>query len=145
MLGAFLFVVCLAALCSIGAAYFMRGKTIPWLNRLQDRGGSSSVRVLESIPLGQRRYLTVIDIGGEKHLLGLTASSIQYLTRIPPAESTGAARGSATGLPVSSAEQASSGLLPPEPAPGRETPPSTVPVGTFEEEYRKLKARLSGK
>lgn len=150
MFGAFLFVLCLAALCALGAAYFLRGKTWLWLKNGKSTQAHCPIRVLESIPLGQRRYLTVIDIGGEKHLLGLSPSAINYLTKLSPAASAEFQKKppsddirhgeEATGIKRDISDQEDFGLS----APPGETPSVPKP-GTFEEEYRKLKARLSGK
>ncbi len=150
MFGAFLFVVALAALGALGVSYWMKGKVWPWAWKKGGLGARSHqpIEVLESIPLGQRRYLTVIDIGGEKHLLGLSPGSIQYLTRLSDAAAAAYAserkmeKDTFEEEPVSKRSVRGSSRESAEPPAEPKSP--TIP-GTFEEEYRKLKARLGGK
>lgn len=152
MFGAFLFVLSLAALGAMGVSYWMRGKLWPWpLKRFGLRAPvQRPIQVLESIPLGQRRYLTVIDIAGEKHLLGLSPGGISYLTRL-----SAEAAAAYAAAPKANGESYVEEILPERKRPFPRSPlesetssaePKQIPAsGTFEEEYRKLKSRLSGK
>lgn len=61
------------------------------LKKVQDRqtGASEaiaegrSIRFVRSMPLGQRERVTIIEVGGETMLLGVTAGAITLLARWP--------------------------------------------------------------
>ncbi len=44
------------------------------------------IQVLETRPLGGRKFLCVVKVRGEEMLLGLTNERIEYLAKVPPAE-----------------------------------------------------------
>jgi flagellar biogenesis protein FliO len=80
--GAFTFVLCLAALATLLVSYFMKYRRLPALGKKREMP-RVRVKVLESIPLGQRRFLTLIEADGEVHLLGMTPAQVNYLTKLP--------------------------------------------------------------
>ena len=46
------------------------------------KGGDMSIKVISSLPLSPKQRVEVIDISGEKIVLGITPGSITFLTRI---------------------------------------------------------------
>jgi flagellar protein FliO/FliZ len=48
------------------------------------RGGS--IKVLETKPLGGKKFLCVVSVRGEDMLLGMSNERIDYLTKLPPAK-----------------------------------------------------------
>jgi flagellar biogenesis protein FliO len=137
--GAFAFVLCLAALATLLVSYFMKYRRLPILGKKRELP-HTRVRVLESIPLGQRRFLTLVEAGGEVHMLGMTPVQVNYLAKL-------------SGNSVSEAAEEPR----PKPAAKRAThPPSLiqqlagegsngVSAGNFEEQYKQLRAMLGGK
>ncbi|HTW57920.1 MAG TPA: flagellar biosynthetic protein FliO [Terriglobales bacterium] len=62
------------------------GKRILHLNRRAPR----RLRLCESLPLGERRFVAVVEFEGSRFLLGGTASSLVLLARLPePGEEEG--------------------------------------------------------
>lgn len=80
--GAFAFVLCLTALATLLVSYYMKYRRLPVLGKKREVP-RARVRVLESIPLGQRRFLTLVEVDGEVHLLGMTPAQVNYLTKLP--------------------------------------------------------------
>lgn len=137
--GAFVFVLCLAVFAALGASYFMRGKRLG----LRKRGAQSRqgrLLVLETVPLGQKRHLTVVEVGGERHLLGLGPGQVNYLTKISSPPETISAR----------KESRDTRAFRPSPASGlihKLVKPNHSPLqgSSFESQYEQLKAKLNGK
>ena len=49
--------------------------------RLSLGGRGDGLRTLASLPLGNRRFVTVVEVGGERFLLGITPQSINLIAR----------------------------------------------------------------
>ncbi len=45
------------------------------------------MRLCETLPLGERRYLALVQVDGERFLLGATGHSLSLLARLTPAGS----------------------------------------------------------
>ena len=68
------------------AVLALMGLTLAGLRRLMVRGlntgaNAAQLRTLATLPLGERRYLTLVEVGGEKLLLGVTPSNVNLLAR----------------------------------------------------------------
>lgn len=50
------------------------------------RNGSKAVSVVQTVPLGDRRFLALVDAAGEYLLLGVTSHHVEVLTRIDGSE-----------------------------------------------------------
>jgi flagellar biosynthetic protein FliO len=53
-------------------------------------GGGGRLRVEETLALGDRRFVSILDVEGERFLLGLTPQGIRLLSRLDSAERGGA-------------------------------------------------------
>ena len=58
---------------------------------------SEGLKVEQSLALGPRERIVIIQAGGERLLLGVTAQSVQMLSRLDPAERTSAQLGNGAG------------------------------------------------
>jgi flagellar biogenesis protein FliO len=96
--------------------------------------------VLESIPLGQRRFLTLVEVGGEVHLLGMTSVQVNYLTKLP-GKSASEAIEEPRPKPVAKRATHPPGLIQQLAGEGS----NGLSAGNFEEQYKQLRAMLGGK
>lgn len=65
------------------------GRTLRWLAALPRGWRSRSqpqLRLRETLALGERRFVAVIEFERQKFLIGGTGSSVAMLTALPPAE-----------------------------------------------------------
>lgn len=61
---------------------------------LRLRRREKAMRLCETLPLGDRRYLALVLVEGHKFLVGAAANSVSLVARIPPAgEDEGAGSG----------------------------------------------------
>ncbi len=69
-------------------------KPTPWLahawlwfcNQMQSRQSKKRLRVCETVSLGEKRFVAVIQVDGEQFLVGGAAGSVATLARLEPAE-----------------------------------------------------------
>lgn len=136
--GAFLFVLCLAAFGAYGVSSMMKGRRFGFLNRKR-APKYERVSVLETVSLGQKRYLAVVEAGGELHLLGLGPAQVNYLTKLP----------SKTPLEKEAVREETGGSqTSPHPRLRDRLVEPSIPVadaGSFQSHYEQLRARLNRK
>jgi len=53
---------------------------------IRDRRKSRAMQLCETLPLGDRRFLLLVKVEGQKFLVGAAGSSISLLARIPSAQ-----------------------------------------------------------
>lgn len=74
---ALLFVLALA----FGALKLMRS----WQDRSSmGAGGDGNLRFVRALPVGPRERIVIIEVDGERMLVGVSAASVTLLTKLPP-------------------------------------------------------------
>jgi len=138
--GAFAFVLCLAALATLLVSYYMKYRRLPALGKKREMP-RARVKVLESIPLGQRRFLTLVEADGEVHLLGMTPAQVNYLTKLPGRQ------GSEEALEEQRSKVTAKRAMQPPSLMQQLTGKGVNGRSTenFEEQYKQLRSMLGGK
>jgi flagellar biogenesis protein FliO len=57
---------------------------LSWLQHLQSRRKRSRLRLCESLSLGEKRFVAVVEFDSLQFLVGGTSNSITLLSKIPP-------------------------------------------------------------
>jgi len=69
--------VALLTVLALGAHWFLRSRGV---------GGGSAIRVVAMRPLGGKRAVAVVEVEGERFLLGLTDEAVSFLSRLDPSQ-----------------------------------------------------------
>lgn len=85
----------LAVVLALGFVLGLAWGAIWLLKKIQDRQlgldkndpDRGDIRFVRSLPLGQRERVVVVEIDGERMLLGVTAGGISLLAKLPKSES----------------------------------------------------------
>jgi hypothetical protein len=63
-----------------------------WLiSKRAERQSSRELRLIETLPLGEKRFVATIEAGGARYLIGATAGQLSLLTRLDDQASPGTA------------------------------------------------------
>lgn len=57
-----------------------------WWGALSARRTDRRLQLRETLPLGDRRFVALVEINGQELLLGCTQSSVSLLKELPPAK-----------------------------------------------------------
>lgn len=71
---------CILVLGVIFGLFFLLRRVAP--HRFGNTASQKLVRVIESVPLGERRSVVLVGVGGERYLLGTTAQNISLLAKV---------------------------------------------------------------
>lgn len=73
----------------------------PWIGRLvawnRQRGSARQLRVTESVSLGEKRFVAVVQFKEQRFLVGGTGTSLTLLTELKPDEPAASLGGCASG------------------------------------------------
>jgi flagellar biogenesis protein FliO len=64
----------------LGAARSLASCCLSYVRRLRPQPNSRKLRVCEMTPLGEKRFLAIVDVEGRRVLIGGTANSLSMLT-----------------------------------------------------------------
>ncbi len=65
----------------LGAALALLGLVLVWRQRRQQHGGEA-IRLVTSRYLGGKRFLTIVEVDGQRLLLGLSGDTVSLVTRL---------------------------------------------------------------
>jgi flagellar biosynthetic protein FliO len=68
-------------LCFIGAGYFGIKKFAP--QYFTKHSSEKNLRILETLSVGDKRSISIVQVGGSRYLIGNTANQINLLTALP--------------------------------------------------------------
>jgi flagellar biogenesis protein FliO len=66
----------------VGAALVLAGALVLHARRARPHGGEA-IRLVTSRYLGGKRFLTIVEVDGERLLLGLAGDQVSLVTRLP--------------------------------------------------------------
>jgi flagellar biogenesis protein FliO len=66
----------------LGAVVAGAGLAVLWTRRLRPAGGGDVIRLVTSRYLGGKRFLTIVEVDGERLLLGLAGDQVSLVTRL---------------------------------------------------------------
>ncbi len=69
-----------------------------WLNRKVSVAPSRQLRVTETVSLGEKRFVAVVQVDGRKFLIGGGSSGVSLLTQLGPSIDTNATAAAAMGM-----------------------------------------------
>ncbi len=111
----------LLAMGALGAAALLWRRRTPTMNAPED----CTIKVLNRANIGGRRELLVVEVGGQRMLLGVTPSSVQYLSTLDEAEQPAVIRPKRSSAleyeSMFAAARATRSSVPPEPRRARES------------------------
>lgn len=61
------------------------GRAWSWLTRNRAFGGEKQLRIVETVSLGEKRFVALLNVEGRKFLIGGGASGVSLLTPLDPA------------------------------------------------------------
>lgn len=65
----------------LGAALALLGAVLVWRQRRQQASGET-IRLVTSRYLGGKRFLTIVEVDGQRLLLGLSGDTVSLVTRL---------------------------------------------------------------
>jgi flagellar biogenesis protein FliO len=69
----------------LGALLALAGGVVVWRRRVQPQGGEA-IRLVTSRYLGGKRFLTLVEVDGERLLLGLAGDQVSLVARLGGAD-----------------------------------------------------------
>ncbi|MDR1727070.1 MAG: flagellar biosynthetic protein FliO [Acidobacteriota bacterium] len=70
-------------LCLLGAAYFGVRKFAPGMFPFPKVAGGNNLKLIETLSLGDKRSLSLVEVGGSRFLLGSTPGQVNLLANLP--------------------------------------------------------------
>ena len=80
----------------VGCIFLLRAAVVRFGVGPFSRNGNTRIRVVESVALGAKQQLHLVEVDGRSLLLGASESGIARLARLPDAKPVDAARGGAS-------------------------------------------------
>lgn len=69
------------AVALLGGALALAGLVLAWRQR-RTAGATDAIRLVSSRYLGGKRYLTIVEVDGERLLLGVTGDRVALVTKL---------------------------------------------------------------